>query len=172
MCGHCIARPPAFDATVALADYVAPISGMVSALKFSARLDLADVFARLLATRESQPPEADLVLAVPLSHERESERGFNQSREIARRYARLTRVPLKDGILLRVRHAAPQQSLAKDERRRNVRGAFAIDGDVRSQCVVVIDDVMTTGSTLNEIATVLKQAGAARVLNRVVARTP
>ncbi len=172
MCGHCIARPRAFDATVALADYVAPISGMVSALKFSARLDLADVFARLLAARESRPLEADLVLAVPLSHERESERGFNQSREIARRYARLTCVPMKDGILLRVRHTAQQQSLARDERRRNVRGAFAIDGDVRGRCVVVIDDVMTTGSTLNEVATVLKQAGTARVLNRVVARTP
>jgi ComF family protein len=172
MCGHCIARTPSFDATLALADYVAPVSGMVGALKFSARLDLADVFARLLAGREPRPLEADLVIAVPLSYERESERGFNQSREIAQRYARLTGIPLRDGLVLRVRHAAPQLSLDRKARQHNVRGAFALAGDVRGQRVAVIDDVMTTGSTLDEIATVLKHAGAAQVLNRVVARTP
>jgi ComF family protein len=172
MCGRCIARAPSFDSTLALADYVSPVSGMVGALKFSARLDLADVFGRLLATREPPSREADLVLAVPLSHERESERGFNQSREIARRYARLTGVPLRDGILLRVRHTAPQQSLAREARQHNVRGAFAVTGDVQGQRVVVVDDVMTTGSTLDEIASVLKRAGAVQVMNRIVARTP
>ena len=123
---------------------------MVGALKFAAQLDLADVFARLLAAREPRPREADLVIAVPLSHERESEseRGFNQSREIARRFARLVDLPLRDGILLRTAHAAPQQSLARDARQRNVRGAFALAGDVRGQRVAVVDDVMTTGSTL------------------------
>jgi len=172
MCGHCIAQPPAFDATRALADYVAPVSGMVGALKFAARLDLADVFARLFAAREPSPREADLVIAIPLSHKRESERGFNQSREIARGYARLINLPLRDGVLLRTVHAAPQQSLARDARQRNVRGAFAVAGDVRGQRVAVVDDVMTTGSTLEEVAAVLKRAGAVRVVNRVVARTP
>jgi len=97
MCGHCIARAPSFDSTLTLADYVTPVSGMVGALKFSARLDLADLFGRSLADREPLPHEVDLVLAVPLSHERESGRGSNQSREIARRYARLTDIPLRDG---------------------------------------------------------------------------
>lgn len=172
MCGRCIARMPAFDETLALADYVPPVSGMVGALKFAARLDLADVFAQLLSAREPLPRAADLVVAVPLSHERESERGFNQSREIARRYARLIDLPLREGLLLRTVHSAPQQSLARDARQRNVRGAFALAGDVRGQRVAVVDDVMTTGSTLEEIATVLKRAGATRVVNRVVARTP
>lgn len=172
MCGRCIAGPPAFDATQALADYVAPVSGMVGALKFAARLDLADVFARLLAAREPLPREADVIIAVPLSHERETERGFNQSREIARRLARLVGLPLRDGILLRTVHAAPQQSLARDARERNVRGAFALAGEVRGQRVAVVDDVMTTGSTLDEVAAVLKRGGAVRVVNRVVARTP
>jgi ComF family protein len=172
MCGHCIAQPRAFDATRALADYVAPVSGMVSALKFAARLDLADVFARLFTAREPLPREADLVIAVPLSYERESERGFNQSREIARGFARLSGLPLRDGLLLRTVHAVPQQSLARDARQRNVRGAFALVGDVRGQRVAVVDDVMTTGSTLDEIAAVLKRAGAVQVVNRVVARTP
>jgi predicted amidophosphoribosyltransferase len=71
-----------------------------------------------------------------------------------------------------VRHTPPQQSLAREARRRNVRGAFGVSGDVRGARLVVVDDVMTTGSTLNEIADTLKRAGAARVVNRVVARTP
>jgi ComF family protein len=142
---------------------------MVAALKFGGRLDLADTFASLLAARESS--RADLVLAVPLSFERESERGFNQSLEIARRYARLTGTRLAERTLLRATHAPPQQSLARDARLRNVRGAFRLNGELRSKCVAVIDDVMTTGATLNEIARVLKDAGAAQVVNRVVART-
>lgn len=169
-CGACLAHPPHFDATLALADYAAPIAGMVAALKFSARVDLADAFARLLAAREAVG--ADLVIAVPLSFERESERGFNQSLEIARRYARLTGTTLAERALLKVRDTAPQQSLARDARRRNVRGAFSVSGEVQGRIVAVIDDVMTTGSTLDEIARVLKEAGAAQVINRVIARTP
>jgi ComF family protein len=144
---------------------------MIAALKFSARLDLADAFARLLAAREPGPV-ADLIVPVPLSFERESTRGFNQSLEIARRYARLTGATLAEGTLLKVRHTPPQQSLARDARQRNVRGAFSVSGDVRGRRITVVDDVMTTGSTLDEIADTLKRAGAVRVVNRVVARTP
>ena len=170
-CGACLSEPPPFDASAALADYVAPVAGMIAALKFGGRIDLADVFARLLASREPVRPVGDLVVPVPLSFERESERGFNQSLEIARRYARLTRTTLAERALSRLRHTAPQQSLAREERQRNVRGAFGVDVPVRGRCIVVIDDVMTTGSTLGEVAQVLKRAGAARVVNRVVART-
>jgi ComF family protein len=169
-CGACLKEPPHFDATTALADYLAPVAGMVAALKFGGRVDLADAFAQLLASRDSA--RADLVLAVPLSFERESERGFNQSLEVARRYARLTGTRLAERALLKVRHTVPQQSLARDARHRNVRGAFSVSGEVRGRRVAVVDDVMTTGSTLDEIARVLKDAGAAQVVNRVVARTP
>lgn len=145
---------------------------MVAALKFSARLDLADVFGRLLAQREDAGRAGDLVIAVPLSFERESERGYNQSLAIARNYARCLDLPLAEGRLLRVRHAPPQQSLTGAERRRNVRGAFGVNGSLQAGTVVVIDDVMTTGSTLDEVAATLKRAGVARVVNRIVARTP
>jgi len=170
-CGACLRQPPHFDGTTALADYVAPVSGMVAALKFGARLDLADAFARMLAAREMTTPAADIVVAVPLSFERQSERGFNQSLEIARRYARLTGARF-DHAVIRVRHTAPQLSLKRDARRRNVRGAFGVSREVGGASVIVVDDVMTTGSTLDEIALVLKSAGAVRVCNRVVARTP
>jgi len=169
-CGACLTEPPQFDSTATLADYAPPVSGMVAALKFSARLDLADAFARLLTARETQRP--DMVIAVPLSFERERERGFNQSLEIGRVYARLTGAPLAERALLKVRHTAPQQSLARDARRSNVRNAYSVTGEIRDRIVAIVDDVMTTGSTLDEIARVLKRAGAAQVINRVVARTP
>ena len=87
MCGHCIARAPSFDPTLTPADYVTPVSGMVGALKFSARLDLADVFGRLLATREPLRAKLTWCSRCRCRIERESERGFNQSREIVRRSA-------------------------------------------------------------------------------------
>ncbi len=176
LCGQCAAHPPYYDGTLTLADYAAPVAGMVAALKFSARIDLADAFARLLARRETEAAGA-LIVAVPLAFERQRERGFNQSHELARRYARHLRIALPPPLLLRTRHGPAQQSLAREERLRSMRGAFALAGSaaaasVRDRTVIVVDDVMTTGSTLDEVAATLKDAGAARVLNRVVARTP
>jgi ComF family protein len=171
ICGRCLSDPPHFESTTALADYVPPIDGMVTALKFSARLDLAIVFGRLLARRAPAAAGA-IVAAVPLAFERVAERGFNQSQLIARAFCHARRVPLATGPLRRIRHTLPQQSLKFDERHRNVRGAFEVTGDVRGRTLLIVDDVMTTGSTLNEIARILRQAGAARVDNLVVARTP
>ena len=131
--------------------------------------DLADAFAHLLAQRETA--RADVLVPVPLSFERESERGFNQALEIARRYARLTGIALAERTLLKVRHTAPQQSLAREARQRNVRGAFSVTGEVRDRTVAVIDDVMTTGSTLDELARNLRQAGAEEIQGWMVART-
>lgn len=172
-CGHCLRAPPHFDATVALADYAPPVDRMVAALKFNGRLPLADVFGRLLA-RAAAPMlrEIDALCAVPLAFERQAERGFNQAHEIARRIARDSRRPLRADLLLRTRHTAAQMQLPQDERRRNVRGAFAARANVAGLRVAVVDDVMTTGATLDEVAAALKRAGAASVLNLVVARTP
>ena len=174
-CGRCLADVPHFDATTTLADYVSPVDGMVMALKFTARLDLAQFFGRLLASRSSANPLATgaaVVMPVPLAFERARQRGFNQSHHIARAFATATRRRLIVDRLLRIRHTPPQQSLALKERRRNVRGAFAVEGSLSGQHVFVVDDVMTTGSTLDEVARVLKRAGAAHVHNLIVARTP
>lgn len=146
---------------------------MVVALKAGGRLSLAAVFGALLARRARRLLLGDaLITPVPLAFERHAERGFNQALEIARRAARDLELRLDPAALLRVRHAAPQHLLALAERRRNVHGAFIVRADVRLRHVIVVDDVMTTGSTLDEVAKVLKKAGAARVTNLVVARTP
>jgi ComF family protein len=173
ICGACARHPPPFDATIALGDYAPPLSGMVLALKSGGQLALADTFGALLAQRIGSESRTDaLVTAVPLAFERQAERGFNQAAEIARRLARDAGLGCAPDALLRVRHAAAQHELPLAERHRNVRGAFAVRSDVHGRSIWVVDDVMTSGATLGEIARMLKRSGAARVTNLIVARTP
>jgi ComF family protein len=171
-CGRCLAVPPSFDRTIALGDYAPPVDGMVMALKSGARLDLASVFGELLAERIDADARIECLFAVPLSDRRQRERGFNQSVEIARVIARRLSVPLARRPLARVRGGPPQQSLPLAQRQRNVRGAFAALAPLSVRRAAVVDDVMTSGATLDEIAQVLKRAGLERVVNLVIARTP
>jgi ComF family protein len=169
--------PPAFDASVTLADYAAPIDGLVIALKFGHRLEVAHTLGLLLGRLIDRSAPADAVLAVvPLAFERQRERGFNQALEIARATARASGRRLLPHALLRVRHRPAQEGLTLDERRRNVRGAFAVartsEPGIAGRTLVMVDDVLTSGSTLDEAARVLKRAGAAAVINAVAARTP
>ncbi len=171
-CGRCLSAPPHFDATIALADYAPPVDRMIAALKFGGRLPLASAFGALLAgAGQRLLLGVDAICPVPLAFERQAERGFNQAHEIARRVAAACDGPLRGDILLRTRHTAAQMDLALAERRRNVRGAFVACGELAAMHIAVIDDVMTSGSTLDEIAATLKRAGAVRVTNLVVART-
>jgi ComF family protein len=170
-CGRCLASPPMFDRTIVLGDYAPPLDGMVMALKAGGRLDLARVFGELLANRIAQCPPIDCLVAVPLAASRQRQRGFNQSIEIARVVARRLSVPLKRRALVRTRAGPPQQSLPLQARHGNVRAAFKLNGPLRGPCAAVVDDVMTSGATLDEVARVLKRAGLAQVINLVVART-
>ena len=169
VCGTCLNRSPHFDATLALWRYEFPCDRLVQALKYRAQLALAGFFDRSLA---SQPlPEFDVILPMPLHPKRLAERGFNQALEIARRLAWDLGKPIEPRGVLRVRNAPPQTELPYEERAKNVRGAFFCKVDLSGARVAVLDDVMTTGATLNELARVLKRAGATRVENFVIART-
>lgn len=173
LCAGCLHHRPSFDATRVCADYTAPVSGMVLALKNGGRLTLARAFGRLLASRiDAGAFDGALFVAVPLAFERQRERGFNQSHEIGRAFARARGLRLSRDVLVRTRHAPPQHLLDLEARRRNLRGAFAVRAPVKDRHIVVIDDVMTTGSTLEEIAATLKRAGCVQVTNLVIARTP
>lgn len=173
VCGPCLRRPPAFDASWALADYAPPLDGMVLALKFGHRLDVAHALGRLLAAHlPPTPADRPLLMPVPLAFERQAERGFNQALEMGRTLAAARQIAWLPHGLLRVKHNAPQEALSLQARRRNVRGAFAVQAPVAGRHVLVLDDVMTSGSTLEEVARVLKAAAARRVTNLVVARTP
>jgi ComF family protein len=167
LCGRCLAEPPHYDATVAPLAYDFPADALVHALKFGGELSLAPLLAGMLSQRIAQGGPIDLVIPVPLSDGRLRSRGYNQALEIARHLPG----PLDFACCLRERDYAPQTGLPWDERRRNVRGAFACRRALDGARIAVVDDVMTTGSTLDELAATLKCAGAARVVNWVAART-
>lgn len=170
VCGACLVHRPAFDRTVALYRYAFPADRLVQSLKYGSRLPAARWFAEALAARVGVPPRVDLIVPVPLAAARLRERGFNQSVEIARRLAPLVGVPISLDAIARVRSTVTQTALPVGDRARNVRGAFAASVAVLGARIAVVDDVMTTGATLAEIARVAKRAGAVSVENWVVAR--
>ncbi|RAM65687.1 amidophosphoribosyltransferase [Herbaspirillum rubrisubalbicans] len=183
-CGACLKDRPAFDATIVATDYFAPSDQLALALKFGGDLRLAPLLARLIydATRRNPVPGSDVqlplptVLApVPLGLARLQERGFNQALEIARPLGQLLDIPVQARLLERKKETQAQSALPVGARARNVRSAFALPfaamDQVRGLHVGIVDDVMTTGATLNEVAIVLKRHGARRVTNLVFART-
>ncbi len=167
-CGRCLADPPHYDATLAALEYAFPADALVHSLKFRGELALAPLLSGLLKQRIPPEEKIDCVVPVPLSRRRLKERGYNQAVEIARH---LGRGKLLVSACERSRDTAPQLDLPFDQRHRNVRGAFSCVTKLTDLSVAVVDDVMTTGATLDEMARTLKHAGAARVVNWVVART-
>ena len=178
-CGACQAHRPAFDATLAAADYASPIDQLVLELKFGGRLALAPWCAAAMADVVRAQPGwllPNVLCPVPLGPRRLAGRGFNQALEIARPLARRLGLPLMPALALRALDTAAQSSVAPAERRRNIRGAFIVAPQslaiVRGQHIGIVDDVMTSGATLHELAATFKRFGAARVSNLVFARTP
>jgi len=177
VCGECLRLPPAFDRCIAALRYDHPWDGLISSFKFHAALDLGPALADALndAIDMAQAPACDWILPVPLSLERLRERGYNQSWELARRLARRQPGRADARLLLRLRNTQHQLILPPGRRAANVRGAFMVEparaAQLRGANVAIVDDVITTGSTLHEIAGCLKQAGAASVQAWVVART-
>lgn len=174
VCGRCLARPPAFDATVAALEYRFPADVLVRELKFAGQLALAPLLGTVLAeaVRACGAPRPDCAVPVPLARSRLVSRGCNQAMEIARAAARALAVPVRSELCERVRETPAQTDLPLAGRAANVRGAFACPGLAAGLAIAVVDDVMTSGATLDEIARALKAAGAAYVVNWVVARTP
>jgi len=180
-CGDCLSNPPAFDRTVTVCDYAAPQDQLVLALKFGHQLALAPWFAsrlrdnilQLSQQEDSELP--DLLSAVPLGQGRLAERGFNQAWEITRPLSRHLSVPANAHLLQRSRETAMQSGLPTAARANNVKHAFCLADkemeSVKGLHLGIVDDVMTTGITMHEIATMLKRHGAAKVTAYVFART-
>ncbi len=171
VCGRCLADAPHYDATVAALAYRFPADTLVHSLKFRSQLALAPLLGDLLLKCIPAGERVDCLLPVPLSKERLRERGYNQAAEIARHVAKERRVRLELTIVIRERNTRAQSDLPWSDRARNVRGAFRCERSLDGAAIAVVDDVMTTGATLAELAATLKRAGAARVVNWVVART-
>jgi len=173
-CDRCLVQPPPYDRCHAAFEYAFPVDGLVQSLKYGGRLSVARVLGTLLAGSIEERGlhlDVDVLLPVPLHASRHAERGFNQSFEVARWVARGVHRPCDPRALVRTRPTAPQVGLPLAERATNLAGAFAVVGDIVGQRVVLIDDVVTTGSTVREASLVLRLAGAFSVDVWCVART-
>ena len=168
-CGACLSHAPVYDHVCAPYRYAFPVDALVQALKYRGMLAIAPVLGRAIAASVDESP--DVIIPMPLADARLRERGFNQAQEIARHLARISGIPLLPRACRKVRDTAPQAALPWKERAKNMRKAFVCDEDFSGKHVAVVDDVMTTGATLNELARNLKQAGAVRVTGLVAART-
>lgn len=169
VCGACLQKPPWFDRVAAAFAYDFPIDALIRAFKYGGRLALAPVLGEALSG--SAAPDADVLVPMPLAPRRLSERGFNQALEIARFVSRRHGIPIVATGCRKPIETPPQAALPWKERAKNVRRAFVCDVPLEGLRVAVVDDVLTTGATLNELARVLRKAGAVSVTGWVVART-
>jgi ComF family protein len=149
--------------------YGFPVDALIHAYKYGARLSIGPLLAAALAREASL--DVDAIVPMPLAAARLRSRGFNQAHELARCLARVLHLPVLADACRKVADTPPQAALPWNARAANVRGAFVCDIDMARKRVAIVDDVMTTGSTLDELARVLKRAGAAHVRGWIVART-
>lgn len=174
-CGACLTRPPHFDAARSRFLYEGPIRTLIHSFKYSHRTHLCRPLAHLAleSADEYVSHEPQLIIPVPLHRSRLRERGFNQAVLIGGVLSHGLAIPMLPDALARTRPTEPQVKLSADARRTNVRGAFSVTRPetVAGRRILLLDDVMTTGSTLDECAKELKNAGAAAVLAVTVART-
>ncbi|MEQ1635825.1 MAG: ComF family protein [Methylococcales bacterium] len=170
-CGDCQHQLPAFDSTVAVFKHQHAIRYLITQLKFNAQYKHARLLGLLIAealSEKTEPPEA--IIPMPLHPKRFRERGFNQSIEIAKIIAKQLNLPLLLKHCIRHRDTPHQTGLTRAQRHKNVRNSFMQVKPIPFRHVVILDDVMTTGSTLHELATVLKKSGVERVDAWVCAR--
>jgi len=172
LCGACLRRPPPFEATLAPYRYASPVDHLIWQLKFRGRLAPARTLGRLLADagRDREGPLPECLVPVPLHRRRLGERGYNQALELARPVARELGVPLAPRLARRTHATPPQAERSGRERRRNVRGAFTVPQPPAARHVAIVDDVVTSGATVAELARALRRAGVERVEVWAVAR--
>ena len=161
----CIAKPPRIQRTRAAVAYGDLSRSIAIKLKYGRKVALARTMARYMAPLISKDGGAPILIPVPLHRTRLWQRGFNQSALVARELAKATGLRSKERLLRRVKRTPALQGMSLSQRRKTVAGAFNVDpsAELAGRTVVLIDDVLTTGSTANACARALKLAGAGRV---------
>ena len=171
MCGLCLQQPPFFTHTTAVFGYSFPLDKLIQGMKYGEQLSLAHAFAKKLAQRIDKSNLPDYVIAMPLHPAKLRERGFNQSQLIAATIARELKLKLLVSACRRLRDTPPQSALPWKERKKNVRNAFCCDIDLTGKRIALVDDVLTTGASLNALAEAVSKRGPVEINAWVVART-
>ena len=166
-CGHCLSQENAVDYAMTLFRYVNPVDYLINQMKFQQQLTIAAVLADLLKAKiEKSILEyglPDLILPMPLHTKRLTKRGFNQSLEISKPLANSLSVPIELNLVTRSKETKAQMNLNKNQRHKNVSGCFSMIAKTEASHIVIVDDVVTTGATTNELAKLLKKSGVDKV---------
>ncbi len=162
VCGQCLQHPPPYKRCIAAWRYEPPLDYFIQRLKFNKDLVFARLMAALFADKlsklyEKQEDKPDVIIPVPLHNKRLRERGFNQSVEIAKVISRQLHIPLDLTSCTRPKMTQPQAELPAAERKRNIKGAFAFSPAKSYRHIALIDDVMTTGHTINELSETIQK---------------
>lgn len=164
LCGQCLKSPPPFDRTFALFRYEEPVRNLIHCFKFRSGYAYGKLLGTLLAQGLQENEERpELILPIPLHRNRYSSRGYNQSLEIARVLSKTLSIPVDYQSLRRVLDTKPQLGLRAKDRRRNLKKAFALTRELSAKHVAILDDVITTGSTVSEVAKLIRKAGVERI---------
>ncbi|MGF1713539.1 ComF family protein [Photobacterium chitinilyticum] len=169
-CGNCLSKPPPWQQFYRLGEYDFPLRQLVHQLKFSGKFWLAEPLGRLLARQIVHPAPA--VIPVPLHPLRRFSRSFNQSTLLARAIARETESRCLPNALRRTRHTQTQRHLSKRDRKKNLNQAFILKAKRLPEHVAIVDDVVTTGSTVAELTHLLLRSGVKQVDIYCICFTP
>ncbi len=160
-CGRCLSKPPRWHRLYRLGEYRPPLQQLIHQFKFYGKFWLAQPLAQQLAHQITDP--APLLLPVPLHWRRYCLRGFNQSHQLALALAAILHSQVNQHAFQRLRHTPPQQQLTKNQRRYNLKHAFKLHPCCLPDHVAIIDDVVTTGATVDQLTQLLLQRGVKRV---------
>jgi|HigsolmetaAR205D_1030408.scaffolds.fasta_scaffold00304_17 ComF family protein len=172
VCGRCLSKPSTIATSFVPFRYGYPLDRMIQRLKYGGDLTIARVLGELFAEHRARAGDTlpEVIIPVPLGARRYRRRGFNQAFELARYSARRCKIPLRADLVERWRETDEQAGLPRRQRRRNVRGAFRLAQPLPAAHVAIFDDVVTTGSTVNELARLLRRAGATTIEVWAIAR--
>jgi ComF family protein len=177
LCGRCVNKRPLYDYSRSLFLYEDDVISLIHQLKFGEKIGYARSIGEMLLSvvNDDLLPEQgrpDCIIPVPLHNKRLRARGYNQSTEISRVMAKKLAIPIAYDAVVRTRHTKAQMDLKAKDRQKNIKGAFSVIDVKKFSHVLIIDDVVTTGSTVNELAKMLKDKGVERVGVLSVARAP
>ena len=172
ICGACLRSQPFFDRTIAAIAYDFPLDALLKQYKYRQSLKFTPFLTQILYQHiHADSTTINTIIPMPMHAERYRLRGFNHALELAKRLSRLCNITLHNNLCVRTRDTPPQAGLALDKRIKNTRGVFACTQSIQGKRIAIVDDVMTSGASLNAVSKALKKSGADYVECWVVARS-